>query len=227
MEESLREELLARTKVALDADDWEEVERLWQPWLAAGDVEAQYQIAYHYLYRTPCDDDAYAGRMRELMTAAAAKDHPDAIWFLATIQHRSDEPNPEMDREVLRAGRLGSTNAQRELGVLYSTGRWSGPKDSAEGARWYRLAAEKGHALSQYDLGFMLLLGEGCGQDVEKGIQWLARSGEQGESSALRLLMDCFENGYFGVPKDAERGAFWRSRYQSHEHSLRENGDDE
>jgi hypothetical protein len=31
MEESLRQQLLAKTKQALDADDWNAVLRLWQP----------------------------------------------------------------------------------------------------------------------------------------------------------------------------------------------------
>jgi TPR repeat protein len=161
MEETLREELLAKTKLALDADDWDAVARLWQPWIDQGDAEAEYQLAYHYLWCTPCEDDATRERMEALIRDAAAKDHPDAIWFQATHQTRSRETNSELDRLLLRAGQLGSVNAQRELGAMYATGDWSGPKDLVEAARWYRLAAEKGDARSQYDLGFMLLLGEG------------------------------------------------------------------
>src|ERR1700736_2530528 len=162
MEESLRQELLAKTKQALDADDWNAVVRLWQPWVQQGDAEAEYQLAYHYLWCTPCEDDATRDRMLDLLRDAAAKDHPDAIWFLATRQRHPRETDPEFERLVLRAGQLGSVNAQRQLGVMYATGDWSGPKDLAEAARWYRLAAEKGNAESQYDLGFMLLLGEGA-----------------------------------------------------------------
>ena len=63
---------------------------------------------------------------------------------------------------------------------MYATGDWSGPKDLAEAARWYRLAAEKGEAESQYDLGFMLLLGEGGPKNTEEGVMWLERAGELG-----------------------------------------------
>ena len=56
MEELLRKELLAKTKQALDADDWNTVVRLWQPWVEQGDAEAEYQLAYNYLWCTPCDD---------------------------------------------------------------------------------------------------------------------------------------------------------------------------
>lgn len=170
MEETLREELLARTKQALNADDWDTVARLWQPWIEQGDAEAEYQLAYHYLWCTPCEDDATRERMKALIRDAAAKDHPDAIWFQATQQTRPRETNPEFGRLLLRAGQLGSVNAQRELGVMYATGEWSGPKDLVEAARWYRLAAEKGNAESQYDLGFMLLLGEGEPKNTEEGL---------------------------------------------------------
>lgn len=54
MEETLRQELLAKTKQALDSEDWSAVEGLWQPWVEQRDTEAEYQLAYHYLWCTPC-----------------------------------------------------------------------------------------------------------------------------------------------------------------------------
>jgi len=32
--------------IAKDADDWNAVVRLWQPWVQQGDAEAEYQLAY-------------------------------------------------------------------------------------------------------------------------------------------------------------------------------------
>jgi TPR repeat protein len=217
MEETLRLELLAKTKQALDADDWKAVERLWQPWVQQCDAEAEYQLAYHYLWCTPCEDDATCERMEDLLRDAAAKDHPDAIWFLAARQTHPRESNLEFERLLLRAGQLGSVSAQRQLGVMYATGDWSGPKDLAEAARWYRLAAEKGNAESQYDLGFMLLLGEGGPKNTEAGLMWLERAGELAEYSAFRLLADCYEKGHCDVPVDAAKAALWRSRLEEYE----------
>ncbi len=218
MEEILRQELLAKTKQALDADDWSAVVCLWQPWIQQGDAEAEYQMAYHYLWCSPCDDDATRDHMKELLREAAAKDHPDAIWFLATREIDHPETNPEFERALLRAGQLGSVHAHRTLGVMYATGDWSGPKDLAEAARWYRRAAEKGNAESQYDLGFMLLLGEGGPKDNGEGLMWLERAGVQGEYSAFRLLVDCYENGYCEVPVDPAKAQLWRGRLEEYEH---------
>jgi TPR repeat protein len=217
MEEAVRQDLLAKTKQALDADDWDAVVRLWQPWVQQGDSEAEYQLAYHYLWCTPCDDDATRDSMNGLLKDAAAKDHPDAIWFLAGRESRDSETDPNYAQQILRAGELGSVNAQRQLGVMYATGDWSGPKDLAEAVRWYRLAAEKGEAESQYDLGFMLLLGEGGPKNAQEGLMWLERAGELGEYKAFRLLLDCYENGYCDVPVDAAKAALWRSRLEEYD----------
>ncbi len=215
MEETVRRELLAKTKQALDADDWDAVVRMWQPWVEQGDAEAEYQLAYHYLWCTPVEDDATRDRMKDLLRDAAAKDHPDAILFLATRETHSPETDPEFERQVLRAGNLGSVYAQRHLGVMYTTGDWTGPKDLAEAARWYRRAAEKGHAESQYDLGFMLLLGEGGPKNVEEGLMWLERAGEQGEYKAFRLLLDCYEDGLCDALRMLRRRRYGETGWKS------------
>jgi TPR repeat protein len=69
---------------------------------------------------------------------------------------------------------------------MYETGDWSGPKDLAEAARWYRLAAEKGEAESQFHLGYMLLLGEGVPKNLDEGLMWLERAAAQEEFLASR-----------------------------------------
>src|SRR3954452_24780837 len=104
LEETLRQELLAKTKQALDARDWTAVERIWQPWIEQGEAEAEFQLGYHYLRCTPGADDPTRERMVALVKAAAAKDHPDAIWFLATHQMYSPQQTiSEFDRLLLRA----------------------------------------------------------------------------------------------------------------------------
>lgn len=118
MEEVRRQELLAKTKRAVDANDWRAIVPLWQPWVERGDAEAEYQLGYNCLWCNTCDDDAIYHEMEELLRRAAAKNHADAIWFLATREKGGRETSPEFERELLRAGQLGSIHAQRVLGVL-------------------------------------------------------------------------------------------------------------
>ena len=101
---------------------------------------------------------------------------------------------------------------------MYATGDCvSGLLDLAKAARWYRLAAEGGDTESQYDLGLMLLLGEGEPKNTEEGLMWLERAGERGDTAVCRLLVDCYESGYCGVPLDAEKAARWRNRLEEYE----------
>lgn len=46
---------------------------------------------------------------------------------------------------------------------------------------------------------------------------WLERAGGLGEFQAFRLLADCYENGYYDVPVNAEKAALWRSRLEEYE----------
>ena len=217
MEEVLRQELLAKTKRALDANDWRAVVPIWQPWVEMGDAEAEYQLAYNCLWCTTCDDYAIYHELEELLRRSAAKNHADAIWFLASREKGALETSPEFERELLRAGQLGSIHAQRILGVMYETGNWSGPKDLAEAAHWYRLAAEKGEANSQFHLGYMLLLGEGVPKNLDEGLMWLERAAAQDEFLAFPWLLDCYENGDSGVPIDAAKAQHWRSRREEYD----------
>jgi hypothetical protein len=45
MDDTLRQELVAKTKEALDADGWDAVVGLWQPWVDEGDTEAAYRVS--------------------------------------------------------------------------------------------------------------------------------------------------------------------------------------
>jgi len=46
-------------------------------------------------------------------------------------------------------------------------------KDDAEAVRWYRKAAEQGHAIAQHNLGVMYEEGQGVPQDFVSAYKWL------------------------------------------------------
>jgi TPR repeat protein len=57
------------------------------------------------------------------------------------------------------------------------------PQDYAEAARWYRKAADQGHAEAQFNLGVMYLDGQGVAQDYVQSHMWmnLAASSASGD----------------------------------------------
>ena len=83
-------------------------------------------------------------------------------------------------------------------------------QDFSRAARWYRRGARRGDAESQYDLGFMYLLGEGVDHDPIEGIRWLERAAAQGFERAIRLLADVLRDGAYGVDADTRRAEHWR-----------------
>lgn len=63
-------------------------------------------------------------------------------------------------------------------------------RDDALAVRWYSRAAHRGDPESQYDLGFMLVLGEGVAADRAEGCRWLERAAASGHAGAAALLKD-------------------------------------
>jgi len=62
------------------------------------------------------------------------------------------------------------------------------PKDDAEAARLYRLAAEQGEAGAQFILGRMYSNGDGVPEDDVEAVRWWRLAAEQGHASAQTNL---------------------------------------
>lgn len=211
MDEFTRRRLMEETEVLHEADDWAGAEALWRPYAAAGDVEAQFRLAYYYLFYSFDEEPRVRAEMEALLRTAADRGHPDAVYWLSHLYPEGEE----RDALLLRAGELGSLDGQRDLGTLYATGDWTGPRDLDRAAEWYRRAAERGHSDAQYNLGFMYLLGEGVPKDHEEGLRWLRLAADQGYESSFRLLADLYRNGCYGIPMDLEEAARWDERHRA------------
>jgi TPR repeat protein len=212
LDEQIKKQLIDETDRLLrdDATEWSAIEALWRPFIDQDDTEALFRLAEVYL-DYGFDEGAEKDReMLELLSVAADKDHPDATYRLCNRY----EEGEERDALLIKAGKLGSLEAQRDLGALYATGDWTGPKDPTQAVEWYRKAAERGHPDAQYNLGFMYLLGEGLSSDPEVGLRWLRRSADQGEGIAFRLLADLYRHGYYGVPLDIKQADYWDEKYR-------------
>jgi TPR repeat protein len=61
------------------------------------------------------------------------------------------------------------------------------PKDDAEAARWFRLAAEQGRADTQSNLGLMYANGQGVPQDYVLAHMWFNLAAAQGNENEIAL----------------------------------------
>ena len=81
------------------------------------------------------------------------------------------------------------------LGVAYENGQGV-KQDRSEAVRWYRKAAEQGHADAQCNLGIRYTNGqEGLKQDHAEAVCWYRKAAEQGHAKAQYNLGVAYENG--------------------------------
>ena len=78
----------------------------------------------------------------------------------------------------------------------------------AEAARWYRLAAEQGHAAAQSRLGDFHQFGYGVPQDYAEAVRWYRSAAEQGGAVAQFNLGVRYAIGR-GVPQDDGEAVRW------------------
>ena len=77
-----------------------------------------------------------------------------------------------------------------------------------EAARWFRKAAEQGHAGAQDKLGGMYYIGHGFMEDHTEAARWFRKAAEQGYAEAQHMLGDMYSSG-MGLMKDYAEAATW------------------
>ena len=79
----------------------------------------------------------------------------------------------------------GNAKAQYNLGVKYANGQGV-PRDDAEAAKWYRLAADQGYGYAQGNLGVMYHDGRGVPQDYGEAFAWFSVAAAFGDANAAK-----------------------------------------
>jgi exopolysaccharide production negative regulator len=93
-------------------------------------------------------------------------------YYLTGIPNSRIEADPDRAREMFdyAATYFGDADAQYELGRLYLNGK---PRDPHQAARWFLLAATKGHCHAEIALGDMLFRGQAVPRQAARGLMWL------------------------------------------------------
>jgi Sel1 repeat len=121
--------------------------------------------------------------------------------------------------ELNVAAESGDVGAQCALGMKIEQ------EDPAGAVRWFRAAAEQGHAEAQNDLGKCFYVGHGVDRNGVEGLRWHRKAAKQGHADAQFNLGYCFHYGY-GVGRDAAEATRWyrKSAKQGHPDAWREYG---
>jgi TPR repeat protein len=98
--------------------------------------------------------------------------------------------------------------AQFELGRRYKLGLEGTKKDPRAAVKWFRLAAEQGHAKAQTKLGMAYQQGRGVDRDIDESIRWMRKAAEQGHAKAQFELGVAYRDGK-GAPRDEVLALMW------------------
>lgn len=109
------------------------------------------------------------------------------------------------ENKFRRQSLTGDAHAQYMLGTMYymslldtqlSVGAWDEVNTEAErnteAAKWFRLAANQGHAEAQYNLGVMYKKGYGVPQNKTEALKWIRLSANQGYAEAQSDLGEMY-----------------------------------
>ncbi|OUS36860.1 hypothetical protein A9R00_11340 [Oleispira antarctica] len=107
-----------------------------------------------------------------------------------------------------KAADLGDSDAQFNLGVIYTSGKGV-QQDYKEALYWYKKSADQGHVDAQFNLGIKYEFGEeGFQKNMKQAIYWYQKAADQGNAEAESKLGFLFERGE-GVQQDYKEALYW------------------
>jgi len=99
--------------------------------------------------------------------------------------------------------RVAATQVYNDKGYKFEK-----DKNYVEAAKWYKKAAEQGHADAQLSLGDAYSNGKGVPEDKEEAVKWYRKAADQGHEFAQFFLGSAYDDGE-GVPVDKKEAAKW------------------
>jgi TPR repeat protein len=120
-------------------------------------------------------------------------------------------------REWLPLAQSGDAETEYRIARMIHYDQLEG--EDAEAARWYRMAADRGHAAAQNNLGLLHEQGRGVEADPAAAVAWYRRAAEQNLVAAQVNLARCYDQG-IGLAENPEAAAEWYARAASQQHAA-------
>ena len=178
----------------------------WKTAAEAGQAEAQFDLGVLYAQGK--------GVQRDLTMAerwyrkAAEQGNAEAQFALGQMYSRGwGVPRDEAD--ALRWFQMANTPDTDGPATDWTLIDGYGvQQDDKQAAYWYELAAQKGHAEAQFNLGRLYATGKGVPHDEEQAVRWVRAAASQGYAPAQAGLGTRYANG-LGIAQDTRRAYFW------------------
>ncbi|KAJ3309677.1 hypothetical protein HDU76_003548 [Blyttiomyces sp. JEL0837] len=131
----------------------------------------------------------------------------------------STTPTLTLGQLEYQATTLSDVEAQYKLGLCYETGSNNTPRSLEKAFKWYKLAADQGHSLSQCIIGWMYMTGSGADQDYIQAYHWTKLSSIQGNPHAQYQLGNMYMLGLGVSQTDFEKASKWYQLSSNQNHS--------
>jgi TPR repeat protein len=155
--------------------------------------------AFNYfsqIANTHPDENPGTPQARFVANAFVALGH----YYQAGIPNSKIKPDAARAHEMFAyaATYFGDADAQYQLGRLYLDGV---PSDAHQAARWFQLAATKGHCRAEVALGDMLFRGQAVPRQAARGLMWLTL-GKDCAGSEEAWVKPLYDNAFHRASDD-------------------------
>lgn len=164
----------------------------------------------------------------EIFTDLANNNNPDAMIGLGRMYQAGHGVSKDQQTALQwfskginiwnQQVREDNPRAYASLGVLFEKGI-AYAQDKGKARRYFKTAFElaskkaaQGHNDSQHLVGMLYSSGRGTRKDIHAGAWWLAVAGEDGNETAIKMLIHIYDCGCRGLPKDEIKTRYWRTR---------------
>jgi len=118
-------------------------------------------------------------------------------------------------KELTPLAEQGDAKAMFHVSILYYLGVGGAPRDAEKARELITDSAEKGYALAQYQLASNYEHGVYGEADLNSALDWYTRAANAGMCGAIKRLVNAYDKGELGVPRDASKVAQWSKKAES------------
>ena len=150
-------------------------------------------------------------RAVERIRALAESGHPTALFHMGKMHVLGiglEQDVRKAEAWYLKAITAGEIRAHCNLGWIYQYGFGDIPANPQEALRLLSIGADSGVHVAKASVGLMLLTGDGCAADPERGLQLLEQAFDEGYNNAGNHLSDVYFLGK-QVPQDLALAHAW------------------
>jgi len=197
----------------------------WRTAAEAGDFRAQYELGYCYEKAVGVGyDESEAIKWYRRSAEGGYAPAQFVLGYFHQGHGRLDYDHDEVLKWYGKASDQGYAKAQFNLGCYYDHGQgesgklvsggptvWTKfgiPRNPVEALKWYRKAAENGHAQAQYLMGKSYHSGKDVPEDHAQSVKWWRKAAEQGNPASQFNLGVMYFHGH-GTDKNFVESAKW------------------